>query len=101
MDSIKLFNITHAKSPLPTCYENFTKNYIFQELNELRLQICPNNDLVNKYNYTLIQLKTGMNDTLKFHFSDNNISLSTNVDSVWYNGILKTYNQNGDISIVK
>jgi hypothetical protein len=101
IDSIKVFDITGVKKPLPNCYENNTLNYQFQQLQVLRTTICANTDIVNRYSYTLIHLKTGVDDTIKCHLNEDKISLSSSYDGIWYNGIRKTSDSNGNITIMK
>ncbi len=100
IDSLSLFDITGTKKPLPFCYEN-GHSYQFQPLNILRLDICENEDFANRYSYTLIQLKEGVQDTIKVHINRNDVSLATDNDSVWYNGVYKIYDSTGSITIIK
>jgi hypothetical protein len=100
-DSIKVYDITGQKKPLPNCYQNNTQNFQFQQLQVLRTTICENTDIVNRYSYTLIHLKSGVDDTVKCHIDHDNIGLSTSYDGIWYNGIQKTYDENGNITIMK
>lgn len=100
-DSIKVYDITGQKKMLPNCFENNTQNYQFQQLQELRTTICPNTDIVNRYSYTLIHLKNGVDDTIKCHLDHDNIGLSTSYDGIWYNGVQKFYDSSGNITIMK
>jgi hypothetical protein len=100
IDSLQLFDITTGKKTLPSCYEN-GHSYQFQPLNILRLDICENEDFANRYSYTLIQLKKGVQDTIKIHINRNSVSLSTDNDSVWYNGLYRIYDSTGSITVTK
>jgi hypothetical protein len=100
-DSIKLYDITGQKKPLPKCFDDNTQNVQFQQFQEIRTTICPNTNIVNRYSYTLIHLKNGVDDTIKCHLDHDKIGLSTNYDGIWYNGIQKTYDTNGNITIMK
>jgi hypothetical protein len=97
-DSTRAYDITNGNKILLTCYPN---GMGFQSLNVLKTIICANHDIVNQYSYTLVHLKNGIDDTIKVHLTSNSISPSTNNDSVWYNGVLKTYDSTGNILIVK
>ena len=48
-----------------------------------------------------IKLKRGMADTLKVHINQASITPSTNMDSVWYNGVLKHYDSTSTFPIVR
>jgi len=100
-DSINLYDLTKSKTELPSCYEDRSKNYLFQQFDELRTQFCPNFDIINRYSYTLVQLKRGSNDTLKCHINTDQIGPSTNFDSVWYNGKLLVYDNKGNLIVVQ
>jgi len=100
-DSIEVYDITGQKKPLPNCFYDNTRNLQFQEFQEIRTTICPNTDIVNRYSYTLIHLKNGVDDTIKCHLDHDNIGLSTNYDRIWYNGIQMSYDSNGNITIMK
>jgi|GEM_PF-5712442 hypothetical protein len=100
IDSLNVYDITSSKKSLPPCYEN-TFNYQFQQLNVLRTSFCENQDIVNRYSYTLVNLKAGIFDTIKTHIDHNTIGPSTNYDSIWYNGVLKTYDTTGNILVIK
>ncbi|HLX52642.1 MAG TPA: hypothetical protein VKR58_01805, partial [Aquella sp.] len=80
---------------------NNTYNYQFQQLNVLSIDICENTDIINRYSYTLIHLKYGIDDTIKCHIDHDNLGLSTSYDGIWYNGIQKSYDANGNITIMK
>jgi hypothetical protein len=100
VDSIKIYDITNAKTPLHACFETGFP-YQFQVLNVLSLNICENLDFIDRYSYTLINLKEGIYDTLKVHIDQETVGPSTNNDKVWYNGILKPYDSIGNIKVVK
>jgi hypothetical protein len=100
MDSLLLFDITSGKTPLTPCYE-VGRAYQFSQLNILRTDICENTDFINRYSYTLIQLKKGVQDTIRVHINQNSVNPGTNNDSVWYDNVLKTYDSTGSITIVK
>jgi hypothetical protein len=99
-DSLLVFDITNGKNPLPSCYET-GHSYQFEQLNVLRTAICENQDFINRYSYTLIQLRKGMQDTIKVHITQNTVTPSTNNDSIWYNGGLMKYDSTGTITVVK
>jgi hypothetical protein len=57
---------------------------------------------VNKYAKIAIQFKNqGKYDTLIFHDRGTENEVCSNIDSVWYNNVLCTTNNNGVISIIK
>jgi hypothetical protein len=98
VDSVRAYDITTGSKILLNCYPN---GMGFQNLNVLSTIICANHDISNQYSYTLVHLKSGIDDTIKVHLTSNTITPSTNNDSVWYNGIRKIYDSTGNILIVK
>jgi len=57
---------------------------------------------VNKYAKVAIQFKyQGKYDTLIFHNRGTENEVCSNIDTVWYNNVLCTTNNNGVISIIK
>jgi hypothetical protein len=100
-DSVKVYDIGGPMKLLPNCYINNTYNYEFQQLNVLSIDVCENTDLINRYSYTLIHLKNGVDDTIKCHIDHDNLGLSTSYDGIWYNGIQKSYDSEGNITIMK
>jgi hypothetical protein len=98
-DSTRAYDITNGnKILLTSCADN---GIFFVPVNVLKTVICANHDIVNRYTYTQVHLKNGVDDTIKVHITANSITPSTNADSVWYNGVLKTYDSTGNIPIVK
>ena len=100
-DSIYLYDITQGKTVLNACYEDGTKNYLFQALDELRAQFCPNLHILNRYSSTLVQLKRGQSDTLICHINTDQMGSSTNYDSVWYNRTLLKYDGKGNLEVTR
>jgi len=103
MDSLIVGNIkTGSLYQTLNCFNNNTHAYQFETLVVLETQICPNYNLENRYSYTLIQLKPGVIDTLKIHITSDAITPSTNIDTLWYNGVIKRYDDSiGAIAITR
>jgi hypothetical protein len=99
MDSVRVYDLTNdVKGDLLDCYPNGCQ-FMTEEV--LRTFICENPDITNRYSYTLIHLKDGVDDTIKVHINQDHLTLSTNNDAVWYNGVPKTYDTTANILIVK
>ena len=96
IDSVRVRDL-NSKSLL-TCYTN---GYEFQVESGFVMHTCPNPNIVNQYTNTLIHVKTGMDDTLKVHLNQSSYTQSANIDSIWYNGVLKHYDSTAAITITK
>jgi len=93
LDSIRLYDLQNSDStsgfPL---YFDTAADFLYLVNNSL---------FINNYSVALIHLRTGMDDTLKCHYSGIPNAQCDLVDSVWYNGILSAVKTDSPIVIVK
>jgi hypothetical protein len=93
LDSVRIYDLQNGDSVsgYPLYFDTAT-NLLF---------ITNNSIFINKYSLALIHLGTGINDTLMCHNSGIANSKCSLVDSVWYNRILYSVNNDNPILIVK
>jgi hypothetical protein len=102
IDSVVVSNIETGSNYVSLdCFNSRSVSYQFEQFVVFTMKVCPNYNLINQYTYTLIQLKKGMVDTLKTHINQSSISSSTLRDSIWYNRVLRTYDSNATIPIIR
>lgn len=97
MDSFQVRNIDVGSKYISLdCFDNNTVGYSFQPLIVLETLICPNLNINNGYSYTILNLSSKIQDTLKVHITSKTFDVSANTDSIWYNGKLVTYDETGN-----
>ena len=93
VDSIRIYDLQNHDSPSGyPLYFDTAANLLF---------IVNNSIFINKYSIAIIHLGTGINDTLKCHNRGIANAQCSLLDSVWYNGILYSVNNENPILIVK
>ena len=91
-DSIKAFDLQY----------NFMRTYMSQYNSSNTIFYFTADTFVNKYAKVAIQFKyQGKYDTLISHDRGTENDVCNRIDSVWYNNILYTTNNNGVITIIK
>jgi hypothetical protein len=100
-DSVLVYGMDDGIKTLGTCFEvpNDTIAYNsptgrlscrFDDITGyIRFIPCGGTAEANRYSTTIIHLKRGVDDTLKIHVTK--LGTEGNIDSLFYNGILKTY----------
>jgi hypothetical protein len=102
IDSVIVSNIKTGTQYYPlACFNNNKDAYQFQQRAVVTMMVCSNNNIVNQYSYTLIQLKPGMTDTLKIHINQASLSSSTIMDTIWYNKVILHYDSTATLAVVR
>jgi hypothetical protein len=100
-DSSKLYNIDSVRIYDLQNGDSASGYLLYFDTASNSLFIVNNSIFINKYSLAIIHLGTGINDTLKCHNRGIANSKCSLLDSVWYNGILYSINNDNPILIVK
>jgi len=114
MDSVRIYDYKNGIKTLiyqgptaNTSAADYPYGYVFTTYSNISdipgeyMIIYPNEDVVNRYSNSIIQLKAGVFDTLRVHLTGN-VPYGSQYDSVWYNSLFEPNGKSaGFINIVK